>query len=71
MGERCRVKNGWLRAGREGLYFATIADEPLGQPWAVVLWDGEEDPDCFKAAGLEVVREEWQPLTTDERGMRE
>lgn len=57
MGERCRIKTGWQDAGREGLFLVTVADEPLGQPWAIVLWDGEEDPDCFKAAGIEVIRE--------------
>lgn len=56
-GTRCRIKAGWEGAGREGdavCYF----DEParLGQQWTVVLWDDQDDPDCFKSAGLEIKR---------------
>jgi len=47
---RVRVKAGWGEAGREGRYLATVFAE---QEWCVVVWDGDDDPNCFKAGGLE------------------
>lgn len=49
---RCRIKQGWEGAGREGdaiCYF-----DHLGQEWTVVIWDDEVDPGCLKSAGLEI-----------------
>jgi hypothetical protein len=50
---RVRICRGWDGAGREGRLLAWVFAR---QRWAVVLWDDEEDPDCFKAAGLEEIR---------------
>lgn len=52
MTKECRIKPGWHQEGREGTLFVVISIN--GQDWAVVLWKDEEDPDLFKAAGLEV-----------------
>ena len=60
---RCRIKAGWLEAGREGHLLCFVTHPRVGQTWAVVMWDDEEDPDCFKAAGLEIKTEKdetWQ-----------
>ncbi len=48
-----RVKDGWQDAGKRGV----ILCKPIhvGQLWIAVRWDGEEDPDWFKARGLEIV----------------
>jgi hypothetical protein len=53
-GTRCRVKQGWEDAGREGEALCYFEHEKLGQQWILVIWDDEDDPDCFKAAGLEI-----------------
>lgn len=51
-GTRCKIKPGWEGAEREGDAISYFDHERLGQQWIVVIWDDEEDPDCFKAAGL-------------------
>lgn len=48
-----RIRDGWEGAGRLGRLLTTVWAE---QTWAVVLWNDEEDPDCFKMAGLEILR---------------
>lgn len=60
-GTRCKIKAGWEGAGREGEAFGFFTHKRLGQEWIVVLWDDEDDPDCFKAAGLLIKREAWNP----------
>jgi hypothetical protein len=50
---RVRIRDGWDEAGREGVMLNEA--EAGGLIWATVLWDGEEDPDCFKRRGLEVI----------------
>lgn len=52
-GMRCRIKDGWEGAGREGAAICYF-DEECGQLWVTVKWDDEEDPDVHKAAGLQV-----------------
>lgn len=53
---RIKIKKGWEGEGRQGiLFFIAGQNEHLGQPWAMVLFDGDEDPDCHKAVGLEFV----------------
>ena len=62
---RCRIRQGWKDAGNEGWILAHLAHAALGQRWALVIWDSEDDPDCFKARGLEVKRlgqEEWESI---------
>lgn len=59
-GQRCRIKAGWVDAGRVGELFVTVqarrpGDTVLRQPWSVVLWDGADDPALFKTAGLELI----------------
>lgn len=53
-GVRCRIKSGWEGVGREGDAISYFDHERLGQQWTVVLWDDEDDPDCFKSVGLEI-----------------
>jgi hypothetical protein len=48
---QCRIKDGWGDAGKRGTYFTRVS---ALQEWAVVLWDGDEDPSLFKLAGLEM-----------------
>lgn len=48
---RAQVRSGWLHAGRAGTKLTEIVVN--GQAWTGVLWDGDEDPDWFKSAGLE------------------
>lgn len=47
---RFKISDGWDRSGEEGEYFGKICID--GMTWGVVLFDGEEDPDLFKAAGI-------------------
>lgn len=53
-GMRCKVREGWETAGREGEAICYFVPENGTQTWVVVVWDGDEDPDVFKAAGLRV-----------------
>lgn len=49
------IKEGWEGAGRLG--YAVGPDVMVsGQEWTPVLWNGEEDPDWHKSAGLEKKR---------------
>lgn len=57
-GTRCKIKSGWVDAGKEGDAISYFDHPRLGQHWVVVVWDNEEDPDCFKAAGLLIKRSE-------------
>ncbi len=61
VGRVVRVKDGWQDAGRRG----TIICHPvtISVVWVGVKWDDEEDPDWFKARGLERV----PPPRTDKR----
>ena len=49
---RVRIKEGWEEAGRVG---TLLAEVEVVQTWGVVLWEDEEDPDCHKRSGLEVI----------------
>ena len=58
MGEypRVRIKKGWEGEGRTGtMFFEMDGGKYLNQAWAMVLWDDEEDPDCHKRTGLELI----------------
>ena len=46
---RCRAMAGCTDAGKT----VHPAIDP-GRWWAIVIWDGEEDPDFFKADWIEV-----------------
>jgi hypothetical protein len=48
---KVRVRSGWLHAGRVGTKLIEIVVDQ--QAWTGVLWNGSEDPDWFKSAGLE------------------
>ena len=53
---RIRIKKGVEGEGRQGiLFFIAGKNEHLGQAWAMVLFDDDDDPDTFKAACLEFV----------------
>jgi len=49
---RVRIREGWEDAGRTGVMYHQTAFG-LGQPWSMVLLDGDEDPDCHKSSGLQ------------------
>ena len=49
---RCRIKEGWDQAGREGEFLGAI--ECNGVLWATVNWNEEEEPDLQKALSLEI-----------------
>jgi hypothetical protein len=52
-GVRVKIKDGWEDAGKEGEAEGYVQFDRHGsQRWIIVLWDGEDDPETFKAAGL-------------------
>lgn len=53
VGARVRIKATWHGAGRWGTVLAPSFRHD--QWWVVVGWDGEQDPDLFKVAGLEIL----------------
>ena len=53
----CRIREGWAYAGRTGQYFGNMIVKNI--KWAIVLWDGSEDPDFHKAEGIEVTKNKW------------
>lgn len=57
----CRIKAGWEGADKEGQYFGRIAVN--GTFWAIVLWNGDDDPELFKSAGLEVAQTKFVDLS--------
>jgi hypothetical protein len=58
-GARCKIKSGWMDEGKSGIALCTVEHDGLGQRWTMVLWDGDEDPDCFISAGLEITITKW------------
>lgn len=62
---RVMIAGGVEGAGRRGWLVGSIL-EINGMRWAPVLWDGEEDPDFFKAHCLKV--QTWQPFQLDQAG---
>lgn len=50
---RCVCRKDWDKAGHEGDYFGNVLID--GRNWALVLWDGEEDPDLYKSDALILV----------------
>lgn len=59
--KHCRVstRGKWMDAGREGqLYGVMVAD----REWAIVIWDGDDEPTLFKAEAIEVMEPNWSPL---------
>jgi hypothetical protein len=57
---RCKGKPDTDKADAEGEYFGNFFVN--NRWWALVLWDGEEDPDLFKAELLLVETKQWKPL---------
>jgi hypothetical protein len=53
----CRIADGWDNAGKTGQYFGNIMVNDIG--WAIILWDGEEDPDMYKMSGIEINKPHW------------
>ena len=47
-----QIKKEYMGAGKRGQLLFTVM---LDQLWSMVIWNDEEDPDCFKTAGLEDV----------------
>lgn len=70
-GVRCKIKQGREGAGRTGEALCYFEHSKIGQRWLLVLWDDEDDPDCFKAAGLRIMREPWQSNAQWEDAVKE
>ena len=63
---RCRIKAGWHEHPRRGVLLGTFRadDHGVGQAWAIVKFDDDEDPDLFKASGIEAMIDgEWRDST--------
>jgi putative transcriptional regulator len=60
---RIRIKTGWDKGGREGTLLGGPIHDLKGQDWMVVQWDGDDDPDLHKAAGLDIAVIEWRAVT--------
>lgn len=58
----CQIKDGWEDAGKEGKCYGFVE---IGQKWAIVLWDGYNDPDLCKAGSLLTRVNEWVDLITE------
>lgn len=56
---RVRIKAAWAGGLREGTQIGVPVF--IGQSWTPVLWDGDEDPDWHKTAGLEEASTSWAP----------
>lgn len=54
----CRVATGYADAGRQGIYFGKVVVN--SRYWAVVLFDGEDDPDLYKLESIEVAEQVWR-----------
>lgn len=59
--DRVRIRTGWDGVGTEGVYITRIE---CGQSWAVVLWDGDEDPSVVKLSSLEFKKYIWTPCVS-------
>ena len=57
---RCKGKENTDKADSEGEYFGNMAIND--RLWAVVLWDGDEDPDLYKADCLLVQKKRWERI---------
>ena len=58
---RFKVAKNWYRAGEEGEYFGCIYVN--GRFWAIVLFDGEDDPDMMKAESILIEGlEKWERI---------
>jgi hypothetical protein len=68
-GPRVRIRAGWLDEGLLGTVIG--AQVLLGQWWCPVLWDGEEDPDWNKSAGLELAGDEAAALRRETEAAEE
>lgn len=63
---RVAIKSGFEGAGRRGWVLGSTLTlyENGTMKWVPVLWDGEEDPDWFKADGLKV--QAWVEFNSDQ-----
>ena len=62
---RCKIKDHYEHAGRRGELLTTVATEQ--RLWAVVMWDGEDEPELYKADALLVEHTQtyWKNLTAE------
>lgn len=61
--KRIRVKKGWDREGLQGTLLHIVEkSDKIGQRWAVVLFDDDEDPELYKVAGLEIEQSTWSDI---------
>lgn len=58
---RCKGKTGTDKENDKGYYIGLVSISER-QQWAVVLWDGEEEPDLYKADCLMIIKEAWASL---------
>lgn len=57
--KKFRIKKGYEAHGKQGDCFGYIM---FDQKWAIVKWEGEEDPDLHKLSGLEEQTIIWRAL---------
>lgn len=57
---RCRGRKDTDAENKEGEYFGNFLIKD--RKWALVLWDGDEDPDLYKADLLEVECRSWEKV---------
>lgn len=57
---RFKIKDKWDRVGQRGEYFGKISVNDM--MWALVLFDGEDDPDLHKADSLLVEHKTWKSI---------
>lgn len=50
----------WEGAGKQGFLFGILVTD---RKWAIVLWNGSDDPELFKAEAIEVMEPKWSPLS--------
>lgn len=58
----CQVKEGWDEAGKEGKCYGIV---DIQHKWAIVVWNGEDEPDMFKAGALLIRSNSWVDLLTE------
>ncbi len=49
----------WDGAGKQGILYGIVVTD---REWAIVLWNGSEDPDLFKAEAVEIMEPKWSSL---------
>lgn len=63
---RCKIKHNFEYAGKMGELLTTVMTPQ--RIWAVVIWDGEDEPELYKADALLIGHTEthWKNLTAQD-----